>query len=74
MPPCPSGSATASGISLKAPLDAADRQRFSLEGFPRADNFEMIAQQSAFHRGPNEAQLFEIVARKGGLALRPLSR
>ncbi len=34
----------------------------------------MIAPESAFHRGPNEAQLFEIVVRKGGLALRPLSR
>ena len=48
--------------------------RFSLEGFPRAENFGMIAPESAFHRGPNEAQLFEIVVRKGGLALRPLSR
>jgi hypothetical protein len=48
--------------------------RFSLEGFPRAENFEMIAPESALHRGPNEAQLFETVVRKGGLGLRPLSR
>jgi hypothetical protein len=34
----------------------------------------MIASESAFHRGPNEAQLFEIVVRKCRLALRPLSR
>jgi hypothetical protein len=47
--------------------------RLSLEGFPRAENFEMIAPESAFHRGPNEAQLFEIVVRKGGLALQTVS-
>jgi hypothetical protein len=34
----------------------------------------MIAPEAAFHRGTNEAQLFEIVVRKGGFALRPLSR
>ena len=73
MPPCPSSAATASGISLKAPLDAA-RRLVSVEGFPLAENFEMIAPESAFHRGPNDAQHFEIVVRKGGPALRPLSR
>jgi hypothetical protein len=47
--------------------------RFALEGFPRAEKFERIAPESASHRDPNEAQLFEIVVRKGGLALRALS-
>jgi hypothetical protein len=45
----------------------------SPEGFPRAQNFEMIAPESELHRGPNEAQLFEIVVRKGGLGLRTRS-
>lgn len=33
----------------------------------------MIVPESAFHRGPNEAQLFEIDVRRGRLALHALS-
>jgi hypothetical protein len=33
----------------------------------------MIVPDSALHRGPNEAQLFENVARSGRQALRPLT-
>ena len=44
---------------------------FSLEGTP-AESFELIVPERAFRRGRNEARVFEIVARAGRLALRPL--
>jgi hypothetical protein len=52
---------------------AATGRTFSLEGFPRIENFEMMVPESSFHRGPNEAQLVEIVVRNGRPALRPLT-
>jgi hypothetical protein len=52
---------------------AATGRTFSLEGFPGRENFEMIAPESAFRRGPNQTQLFEIVIRNGRPALRPLT-
>jgi hypothetical protein len=50
---------------------AATGLTFSLEGSP-VENFETIVPESSFHRGANEARVFEIVTRRGGLALRPL--
>jgi hypothetical protein len=44
---------------------------FSLEGSP-AESFELIVPERAFRRGRNDARIFEIVARGGRPALRPL--
>jgi hypothetical protein len=51
---------------------AATGRTFSLEGTPKVENFEVMAPESAFRRGPNAARLFEIVPGPAGLALRPL--
>jgi hypothetical protein len=51
----------------------ATGRTFSLDGSPQAENFEMIVRESAFHRGRNQAQLFEIVPRGGRPTLRPLT-
>jgi Sulfatase len=50
---------------------AATGRTFSLEG-SEAESFEVIVPERSFRRGANEASLFEIVRRVGGLALRPL--
>ena len=50
---------------------AATGRTFSLEG-SSAESFEVIVPESAFRRGPNAASVFEIVARAGRPALRPL--
>jgi len=43
---------------------------FSLER-SQVENFEAIVPEWTFHRGANEARVFEIVTRQGGPALRP---
>ena len=49
----------------------ATGRTFSLEG-SEVESFEAIVPERSFRRGANEANLFEIVAGAGGLALRPL--
>jgi hypothetical protein len=50
---------------------AATSRTFSLDG-SHAEQFEAIVRESAFERGVNDVQLFEIVERGGRRALRPL--
>ena len=50
---------------------AATGWTFSLEG-SRPENFEVIVPEQTFHRGANEARVFEIVTRRAGTALRLL--
>jgi len=50
---------------------AATGRTFSLEG-SKAESFETIVPEDSFRRGANEARVFEIVRRGGGLALSPL--
>ncbi len=50
---------------------AATGWTFSLEG-SSVENFEAIVPERAFQRGANDVRVFEIVTRRGGLALRPL--
>jgi hypothetical protein len=50
---------------------AATGRTFSLEG-SSAESFEVIVPERAFRRGRNDARIFEIVARAGLPALRPL--
>ena len=50
---------------------AATGSTFSLEG-STAENFELIVPESVFRRGAMEAGVFEIVTRRGALALQPL--
>jgi Sulfatase len=50
---------------------AATGRTFSLEDSP-VENFEAIVPERTFHRGANEARVFEIVTRGGAPALRPL--
>jgi hypothetical protein len=50
---------------------AATGKTFSLKG-SRVENFELIVPARTFHRGANEARVFEILMRDGGPALRPL--
>jgi hypothetical protein len=52
---------------------AATGRTFSLQGTPQTENFEMIVPERAFRAGRNDPELFEIVARDGGVALRALS-
>jgi hypothetical protein len=50
---------------------AATGRTFSLAG-SSAETFEVIVPERAFHRGANEASVYEIVVVAGRLALRPL--
>ena len=57
-------------LALDGTIVAVGRT-FSMAG-SAAENFEMIVPEAAFRRGAMEARVFEIVTRRGGLALRPL--
>ena len=50
---------------------AATGRTFSLAG-SQVENFEAIVPEQTFHRGANQARVFEIVRRGGAPALRPL--
>ena len=57
-------------LALDGTIVAVGRT-FSMEG-SAAENFEMIVPEAAFRRGAMEPRVFEIVTRRGRLALRPL--
>ena len=57
-------------LALDGTIVAVGRT-FSMAG-SLAENFEMIVPEAAFRRGEMEARVFEIVSRRGQLALRPL--
>ena len=57
-------------LALDGTIVAVGRT-FSMEG-SAAENFEMIVPEAAFRRGAMKARVFEIVTRRGRLALRPL--
>ena len=57
-------------LALNGTIVAVGRT-FSMAG-SAAENFEMIVPEAAFRRGAMEARVFEIVTRRGRLALRPL--
>ena len=57
-------------LALDGTIVAVGRT-FSLEG-SAAESFEMIVPEAAFRHGAMDARVFEIVTRRGGLALRPL--
>jgi hypothetical protein len=68
------GGRTGGGRPIALALDGtivAVGRTFSLAG-STAENFEMIVPEAAFQRGAMDARVFEIVARSGRLALRPL--
>ena len=57
-------------LALDGTIVAVGRT-FSMAG-SAAENFEMIVPEAAFRRGAMEARVFEIVTRRGRVALRPL--
>jgi len=57
-------------LALDGTIVAVGRT-FSMEGSP-VENFEMIVPEAAFRRGAMQARVFEIVMRRGRVALRPL--
>ncbi len=68
------GGRTGGGRPIALALDGtivAVGRTFSLAG-STAENFEMIVPEAAFRRGAMEPRVFEIVVRRGRVALRPL--
>jgi hypothetical protein len=66
------GGGRAVALALNGVIAATGRT-FSLEGAPQTEDFEMILPERAFRDGDNDPELFEIVSRADGVALRPLS-